>query len=133
QPTETDGRIVQPLARSKRNPLRRTVDREGKRAVTEWVKEEFMAKRYALLRVAPETGRTHQIRVHLHWLGFPIVGDALYAFKRQRSPQGVKRQMLHAEKLTLGLPSGKRKTFTAELPEDFTNVLQFIHREAVSG
>jgi 23S rRNA pseudouridine1911/1915/1917 synthase len=109
------------------------VDREGKRAVTEWVKEEFMAKRYALLRVAPETGRTHQIRVHLHWLGFPIVGDALYAFKRQRSPQGVKRQMLHAEKLTLGLPSGKRKTFTAELPEDFTNVLQFIHREAVSG
>jgi len=132
QPSEKDGRIVQALARSKRNPLRRTVDREGKRAVTEWQKEEFMAKRFTLLRVFPETGRTHQIRVHLHWLGYPIVGDQLYVFKRQRSPQGVKRQLLHAEKLTVGLPSGKRRTFTVELPEDFASVIQAIRTEATS-
>jgi 23S rRNA pseudouridine1911/1915/1917 synthase len=122
-PGEPKGRITRPLARSKRNPLRRTVDPEGKPAITEWRLEEKFGDRYALIRVYPLTGRTHQIRVHLHFLGFPIVGDTLYTFKRQRPPKGAARHLLHAEKLTFTLRSGKRKTFTAPLPEDFQHVL----------
>ncbi len=100
-----------------------------KEAITEWRTEEKLGTKFALLRVWPLTGRTHQIRVHLHFLGFPIVGDSLYTFKRQRPPQGVTRQLLHAEKLTLTLPTGKRATFTAPLPEDFTNVLSSLRHE----
>lgn len=127
-PGEKKGRITRPLARSRRNPLRRTIDENGKAAVTEWRLEKKLAPRrssagLALLRVYPLTGRTHQIRAHLHFLGFPIVGDRLYTFKRQHPPHGVSRQLLHAEKLTLELPTGKKKTFMAPLPEDFQSVL----------
>lgn len=136
-PGEKGGRITRALSRSKRNPLRRMVssppyeegvggggrDLQAKLAITEWKKEEVFGNSYALLRVFPYTGRMHQIRAHLHFLGFPIVGDQLYTFKRRRPPKGVKRQMLHAEKLTLELPNGKQKTFTAPLPQDFSSVL----------
>lgn len=130
-PSTDDGRINQALIRSKRYPLRRTVVKKaqethgaiGKRAITEWKIEEKFEKN-ALLRVFPLTGRMHQIRAHLHWLGFPIVGDTLYTYRRQRPPKGVQRHMLHAEKLTIRLLSGKRKTFTAPLPDDFTTVLK---------
>lgn len=134
-PGEPVGRIVRSLIRSPHNPLRRMVVqgkwslvpaklRGAKEAITNWRKEETFGGRYALLRVFPATGRMHQIRVHLHYLGFPIVGDALYTFKRQKSPQGVKRHMLHAEKLTIVLFNGEKKTFVAPLPEDFTIVLE---------
>ncbi len=128
-PTDAQGRIVQAMNRSKRNPMRRTIDPEGKQAITEWTKEQVFddlrdRRVYALLRVRPLTGRMHQIRVHLHHLGFPIVGDALYTFKRQSPPQGVARQLLHAQKLSLELPTGEHKTFTAPLPDDFANVLE---------
>jgi 23S rRNA pseudouridine1911/1915/1917 synthase len=124
QPGESKGRINRALLRSRHNPLRRTIDPTGKEAITEWKLEQKLADRFALLRIWPLTGRTHQIRVHLHFLGFPIVGDALYTFKRQRPPQGVTRQLLHAEKLTISLPVGRRTTFTAPLPADFQGVLQ---------
>jgi len=123
-PTSKDGRIVQALARSKSNPMRRAVAPDGKKAVTEWRKIRSFKEKYAYLRLWPLTGRTHQLRVHLHWLGHPIVGDSLYVFKRQKSPLGVKRHLLHAENLTLKLPSGKRKTFNSPLPEDFEKVLE---------
>ena len=125
-PGEPKGRITRPLQRSKRNPLRRTVDPEGKPAITEWRFEEKYQDSYALLRLYPLTGRTHQIRVHLHFLGFPIVGDQLYTFRRQRPPAGVKRQLLHAERLTVMLPSKKRKTFVAPIPEDFQAVIESL-------
>ncbi|MFH1354459.1 MAG: RluA family pseudouridine synthase [bacterium] len=134
-PKASDGRITRPLARSKRNPMRRTVDEQGKGAITEWRLEKKLGHKYALLRVFPFTGRTHQIRVHLHFIGHPIVGDRLYTFKRQISPPGVTRQLLHAEKLTTKLPPGKltrrlnrRKTFTAPLPEDFQQVLRCLRQ-----
>ncbi len=121
-PGESKGRITRPMSRSKRNPLRRTIDEAGKPAITEWRLEKKFSH-YALLRAFPLTGRTHQIRVHFHFLGFPIVGDTLYVFKRQRPPQGVHRQLLHAEKLKIELPSGKERAFLAPLPEDFQSVL----------
>lgn len=131
-PGEVRGRINQPLVRSLRNPLRRTVEvgmksqrvREGKSAITEWRREEIFGSAYTLLRVFPLTGRTHQIRTHLHWLGFPIVGDNLYTFKRQRPPAGVAHHLLHAEKLTLVLPNKDKRTFVVPLAEDFVKVLE---------
>lgn len=117
-PGGQDGRINRALARSRRNPLRRTVDPEGKPAITEWQIEQAFNKSYALLRLWPLTGRMHQLRVHLHFLGYPIVGDKLYTFRRQRPPQGVVRQLLHAEKITFTLPSGQVRHVEAPLPED---------------
>lgn len=136
-PTMRKGRITRPIGRTPRNPLRRTIDENGKPAVTEWQIEQKLDKAgtaprrsstsgsgYTLLRLFPFTGRTHQLRVHMHFLGHPIVGDKLYTFKRQRPPEGVKRQLLHAEKLTIELPSGKMKSFIAELPQDFQRILE---------
>jgi 23S rRNA pseudouridine1911/1915/1917 synthase len=133
-PRATEGRITRPLIRSKRNPRRRTVAKragrgsdalsEGKPAITEWRLERPVGTKYALLRVFPFTGRTHQIRVHLHHIGHPIVGDSLYIFKRQKPPAGVTRQLLHATQLTFKLPSGKHKSVTAPLPEDFQSLLE---------
>lgn len=123
-PGERKGRITKPIGRSPKNPRRRTIIENGKPAITEWKTEETFGNDYSLLRVYPLTGRTHQIRVHLHALGFPIVGDSLYVFKRKHSPEGASRQMLHAESLTIQLLDGKKKTFTAELAEDFASVLQ---------
>ncbi len=122
-PGGRDGRITQPIARSRRNPMRRAVDPLGKEAATDWVIEEKYPSGHSLIRAFPQTGRMHQIRVHMHFLGFPIVGDQLYAFKRKKQPQGVTRHLLHAEKLTITLPNGDTKTFTAPLAEDFAGVL----------
>lgn len=123
-PGGRDGRITQPIARSRRNPLRRAVDSSGRQAATDWMLEEKFGTSFALIRAFPHTGRMHQIRVHLHFLGYPIVGDSLYTFKRKKQPAGVTRQLLHAEKLTITLPSGTTKTFTAPLPDDFAAVLE---------
>lgn len=122
-PGGKDGRITKSIGRSRKNPMRRAVDDEGKEAATEWAIERRFGEKFALLRVFPFTGRTHQIRVHLHHLGYPIVGDQLYAFKKKKQPAGVKRQLLHAEKLTIMLPNEKTKTFTAPLAEDFAQVV----------
>lgn len=128
-PGESKGRINRALKRSVRNPLRRTIDPAGKEAITEWRLEQKLGPRFALLRLYPFTGRTHQLRVHLHFLGYPIVGDTLYTFKRQRPPLGVTRHMLHAEKLTINVPSGERKTFVSPLPADFKTVVELLRND----
>ena len=75
---------------------------------------------YTLLEIILKTGRTHQIRVHLSAIGFPVVGDNTYAVK---SPH-IKRQFVHAYRLKFRLPSsGKYCQFTAELPEDLKQAL----------
>jgi 23S rRNA pseudouridine1911/1915/1917 synthase len=127
-PGGKEGRITKSIGRSRKNPMRRAVDEYGKDAVTEWKIERRFGERFALLRVFPFTGRTHQIRVHLHHLGYPIVGDSLYAFKKQKQPIGVrvKRQLLHAEKLTIMLMNEKMKTFDAPLADDFNEVLEVL-------
>ncbi len=85
----------------------------------------------SLLRVRIETGRTHQIRVHMAFLGHPVIGDADYG--RQRAARLTvplpARQMLHAERLTLAHPrSGRSLTFTAPLPEDMRLLLNALRR-----
>lgn len=96
---------------------------EGKRrAITEY-KVIARFENYTLLELSPKTGRKHQIRCHLAYIGHPIAGDKVYGFKNQPAPEGLSRQFLHAEYLKIILPDGKEKEFTAELPEDLKTVL----------
>lgn len=77
---------------------------------------------FSLLEVKPKTGRKHQIRAHLAYLGHPIAGDKLYGFKNQPSPKGLERQFLHSNYLKVELPTGKMAEFQAELPDDLKNI-----------
>lgn len=96
--------------------------RQGLRqAITEYsVMEKF--KEYCLVEVRPKTGRRHQIRVHLAYLGHPIAGDKTYGFKNQPLPEGLKRQFLHSHSLKINLPDGKTKEFISQLPKDLRNI-----------
>ena len=136
-PNMKEGRINQAIIRSRQNPSRRTVvpkNKEsilvGKPAITEWIREKSFQKKYALLRVFPLTGRTHQIRVHMHFVGNPIVGDPLYVFKRQKSPSGVTHQLLHAEKLSIASLSGKKRIFIAALPVRYAEILDKLQKKS---
>ncbi|MGD9873944.1 MAG: RluA family pseudouridine synthase [Kiritimatiellia bacterium] len=94
----------------------------GREAISHYtVQQQF--KDAALLRVKLETGRTHQIRVHMAHIGHPIIGDRQYG--RAGSLFDAPRQMLHAETLTLTHPaSGEKMIFTAPLPEDMRSLLE---------
>jgi 23S rRNA pseudouridine1911/1915/1917 synthase len=83
-------------------------------------KERF--EHYTLLRVYPRTGRTHQIRVHLQALGYPVVGDELYQFKNQKSPEGLERIFLHAQEISFKL-KGRLYSFEADLSEELADFL----------
>jgi 23S rRNA-/tRNA-specific pseudouridylate synthase len=78
---------------------------------------------YTLIQAEPQTGRTHQIRVHLAFLGFPVAGDEMYG--RGDGASDLFRQFLHAWKIAFDLPrGGKRVEFVAPLPEDLRNALK---------
>ncbi len=96
---------------------------DGKReAATEYkIKERF--DDYTLLEVSPKTGRKHQIRCHLAYLGHPIAGDKMYGFKNQICPKELKRQFLHASYLKIKMPDAKYKEFKSELPDDLKSCL----------
>ncbi|HJW84485.1 MAG TPA: RluA family pseudouridine synthase [Anaerolineae bacterium] len=82
---------------------------------------------YTLVEAYPETGRTHQIRVHFAWLGHPLVGDTVYGRKKPALP--IERHFLHAARLTLRLPStGEERAFESPLPEDLQRVLDVLDR-----
>jgi len=74
-------------------------------------------KDFTLLEVMPQTGRTHQIRVHLAYIGHPVAGDKMYGGKRTKV-EGLARQFLHAQSVEFTSPDGKRMRFEAELPPD---------------
>ncbi len=97
---------------------------QGKRnAITEYkVLQRF--ENYDLIELKPKTGRKHQIRAHLVYLGHPLAGDKLYSFKNQLIPKGLTRQFLHASYLKITMPDSKVKEFESKLPEDLNNVLK---------
>jgi 23S rRNA pseudouridine1911/1915/1917 synthase len=81
---------------------------------------------YTLLEVEIKTGRTHQIRVHLKYLGYPIVGDQTYRFRNQEK-ESLQRQFLHASFLKIPLLNNKIKTIESSLPEDLNSFLEKIN------
>jgi 23S rRNA pseudouridine1911/1915/1917 synthase len=123
-PEHDHGVIDAPIGRSRRDPLKMTVAVDGRPARTHYdVDRTFDAPvGSALLTCRLETGRTHQIRVHLSSIGHPVVGDPLYGGVRQSLP--VPRPFLHARQLAFLHPgTGDVVTFTSPLPPDLSEVL----------
>lgn len=119
-----DGAINMPIDRSKYSFGKFKVDEEGKRAVTEFMlikKIKINGKVFSLVDVDLKTGRTHQIRVHFSYLGWPLAGDKTYG---GLTIDGLSRPFLHAFELKIKHPkSGKDMTFKAELPEELKNFI----------
>lgn len=126
-PTPT-GRVEAPIGRDPRFRQKMTVvsDGKGRSASTSYRTLETF-RHACLLEVHPETGRTHQIRVHLAFLGCPVVGDRVYG---RRTPSlDAPRQMLHAWRLRIQLPGeGDPREFEAPLPGDFESILAALRR-----
>jgi 23S rRNA pseudouridine1911/1915/1917 synthase len=119
---DEEATIDAPIGRDPKNRQRMTVLRSGRPAVTRFrVVERFPIA--TLLELSIETGRTHQIRVHLAFIGHPIIGDQLYGRPRAADPQ-LDRQFLHASALAFQLPSGTRLRLEAPLSEDLRAVLE---------
>ena len=122
---ENKATIDMPIARSEKDRTKMAVSRNGKNAVTH-IEAIEKFENYTLLEVNIETGRTHQIRVHLAEIGYPIVGDGVYS--NGKNPFGVQGQMLHSQKLEFKHPiTGKQMKLEAPLPEYFEEVLEKLH------
>jgi 23S rRNA pseudouridine1911/1915/1917 synthase len=120
--TPESGVIEAPIGRDPRDRKRMAVVTRGREARTEYQVMKYIGD-YTLLEVRPETGRTHQIRVHLAAIGYPVVGDKVYGVK---SPF-LSRQFIHASRLGFKLPSsGKYMEFKSELPPDLAQALEDI-------
>ncbi|MDL2236684.1 RluA family pseudouridine synthase [Christensenellaceae bacterium OttesenSCG-928-K19] len=121
---EDTGTIRTNIDRHPKDRKKMAVSRMGREAVSHY---EVLKRygQYTLLAVEIETGRTHQIRVHMKHMGHPVVGDALYT--KLRNPFGVDGQLLHAEKLRLRHPTtGQEMEFSAPLPQYFEKVLDTL-------
>ena len=118
---ENEATINMPIGRSSKDRKKMAVTKDGKNAVTHFkVIERF--GNYTLLEVKIETGRTHQIRVHLTEIGYPIIGDTVYS--NGKNEWNIQGQCLHAKSLKFKHPiTGKQMFIEAPLPEYFENVI----------
>ena len=120
--TPENGIIEAPIGRDPRNRKRMAVVTRGREARTEYQVVRYIDD-FTLLEVRPETGRTHQIRVHLSAIGYPVVGDAMYGVKSAV----LSRQFIHASRLGFKSPSTDEYVeFTSELPADLEQALKDI-------
>ncbi len=123
-PSPPKGMINAPIGRHPVHRKKMAVVEGGKKAITRYTVEKEFAG-FSLLKVKPLTGRTHQIRVHMTHIGFPIVGDPVYG--RQKNAFGLTRQALHASKFGFTHPATKEWVeFTAPLAEDMEDVLDIL-------
>lgn len=120
------GTIETQIARDKTDRKKMAVVKEGGRdAITDYEVMERFGK-YTLVRCKLRTGRTHQIRVHMEYLGYPLVGDPKYS--PMKTPFGIKGQALHSHTLEFTHPrTGERMKFEAPLPEDMHKIITRLH------
>lgn len=120
------GTITAPIGRSKQDRKKQAVVEEGKHAVTHFtVLERF--NEYTLIELKLETGRTHQIRVHMQYIGYPLAGDPVYGPRKTLKGHG---QFLHAQTLGFTHPtSGEWLEFSAPLPEIFEQTLANLRKQ----
>ena len=122
RPRSRAGRIEAPIGRDRRDPMRHSLNTDTPReAVTHFEVVELFP-RHTLLDVKLETGRTHQIRVHLNAIGLPVAGDPVYGRPHEL---GLERQFLHAARLAFAHPfTGERVDVESALPEDLHGALR---------
>jgi 23S rRNA pseudouridine1911/1915/1917 synthase len=123
-PSPPTGLVDAPIGRSKKDPTRMAVSSSGREARTQYATQQLFTEpiEAALIECKLETGRTHQIRVHLAAIGHPIVGDPRYRGKR--ASFATPRTFLHAHTLAFDHPgTGETVSFTSPLPDDLTKVL----------
>jgi 23S rRNA pseudouridine1911/1915/1917 synthase len=122
KPRSRSGRIDAPVGRDRRDPTRQSLDSDTPReAVTHFELLELLP-RHALLRIRLETGRMHQIRVHLAAIGLPVSGDPVYGIARDLD---LERQFLHAARLAFEHPfTGERVEVESPLPDDLASALE---------
>ena len=133
------GTVDEPIGRHRTQRIKMAVRSDGRSAVTHYrIEKKFRA--HTLARIRLETGRTHQIRVHLAHIGYPIVGDPVYGGRRKlpagasaalrATIEGFGRQALHAARLTFAHPkSGKAVAFDAPLPKDLKGLLAALEKD----
>ena len=122
---EDSGVVDAPRGRSEKDRKKRTVTfKNSKNAITNfWVVERY--KKFTLIKLKLETGRTHQIRVHMKYIGHPVVGDDVYGSKINKF--GLKGQLLHSKTVGFVHPStGEYMEFDSKLPDYFQEVLRII-------
>ena len=118
---ENEATINMPIGRSTKDRKKMAVNKNGKNAITHF-KVLKRYEKYTLLEIKIETGRTHQIRVHLSHIGYPVVGD--YTYSNGKNDFNVEGQMLHSKKIKFKHPkSDKEMELTANLPEYFEEIL----------
>ena len=121
RPRSRSGRIDAPLGRDRRDPTRRSLDTNEPRDAVTWFETRELMAEHALLDVRLETGRTHQIRVHLAAVELPVAGDPVYGVKRDL---GLDRQFLHAYRLGFAHPvTGAELDLESPLPADLAAAL----------
>ena len=121
--SNTNGTIDKPLGRDKKERIKMAINEDGKRAVTHYEVLEQYDKGVSLVKCTLETGRTHQIRVHMASIGHPLVGDLVYGYKRQKF--NIEGQALHAKTLGFIHPrTNEYIEFTSELPKYFKELLE---------
>lgn len=130
-PKNPAAKIDLPIARNPKSPATFRVDPGGKNAITFYETSREFPDGSALVALSPHTGRTHQLRVHMSYIGAPIVGDPIYSAQKisqkfQKKSSDARehlRMFLHAKELEITIPNSHganlRKTFSADLPEDF--------------
>lgn len=125
---ENEATINMPISRSNKDRKKMDINKEGKEAITHFKVLRRYKNKYTLLQINLETGRTHQIRVHLSYIGYPIIGDEVYS--NGKNEWDIKGQCLHAWKLEFMHPITKEKiSLEAEIPEYLKNILKKLEEE----
>lgn len=122
-PESREGVVDAPIGRDPHHRTRQAVDESGRPSRTQY-RVDYEIGDFAYLEVRLETGRMHQIRVHLNAIGHPVVGDQAYGKRSSSTIKKLNRQFLHASRLEFNHPvSGEPLSITSELPEDLQTVL----------
>lgn len=121
RPKLDEAKLDLPIERNPKKPAMHRIGVNGKAAQTTY-KVLASNSKYSVVELKPETGRTHQLRVHMAYVGTPIVGDRLYG--SEKSPIG--RLCLHAKALEITIPVSDRRTFEAPLPDDLQDFVNTI-------
>ena len=125
--SENEATIDMPISRSDKDRKKMAVNRDGKKAITHF-KVIARYNNYTLLDIKIDTGRTHQIRVHMAEIGHPVIGDEVYS--NGKNEFGIKGQMLHAKSLDFTHPiTGEKMHFEAELPEYFKDIINKLNKK----